>query len=172
VSVDLPVTAYLPNHYAPDLNQRIELYRRLAAAPDDARLDELRTEIADRFGRPLPQAAENLVRLARLKVRCVEAGIQTITTEGDLASLRLTEGLRLAGVAASRLRAALSPSTRIWLAMLNHDRVVISLRKADAETVFSRLEDALAVLGGLPLAEEAERHQRRMELVDGRSAAT
>jgi len=172
VSVDLPVTAYLPNHYAPDLNQRIELYRRLAAAPDDARLDELRTEIADRFGRPLPQATENLVRLARLKVRCVEAGIQTITTEGDLASLRLTEGLRLAGVAASRLRAALSPSTRIWLAVLNHNRVVISLRKADAEGVFSRLEDALAVLGGLPLAEEAERHQRRMELVDGRSAAT
>jgi hypothetical protein len=56
--------------------------------------------------------------------------------------------------------------------MLNHNRVVISLRKADAEAVFSRLEDTLAVLGELPLAEEAERHQRRMELVDGRSAAT
>ncbi|UCC67391.1 MAG: transcription-repair coupling factor [Armatimonadota bacterium] len=168
VSVDLPVQAYLPEDYAPDLNQRIELYRRLAAAPDHSHLDQLAEEIADRFGRPLSQPVEDLVRLARLKVRCASAGVQSITTDGYLASLLLTEGRRLPPPLANRLRMALPPKTRIWLALINHDRVVVSLRKADSEGLFSRLEQTLEALASLPLEEEARRHQRRLGLLDGR----
>jgi transcription-repair coupling factor (superfamily II helicase) len=168
VSVDLPVAAYLPHDYAPDLNQRIDLYRRLAGAPDHARLDELAGEIADRFGRPLPEPVQTLVRLARLKVRCADAGICAVSMDGNLACLRLAEDRRLTPAMARRLSRDLPPQIRIWLAMINHDRVVVSLRKADTEKVFSRLEETLAVLASLPLAEEAQRHQRREELVAGR----
>jgi transcription-repair coupling factor (superfamily II helicase) len=164
--VDLPVHAYLPDGYAPDLNQRIELYRRLAAAPDHTRLDDLADEIADRYGHPLPEPVEHLVRLARLKVRCASAGVQTISMDGNLASLLLTEGRRLTPAAAKRLRAALAPKMRIWLALVNHDRVVVSLRKADTERVFSRLEETLEALASLPLEEEARRHQRRADLIE------
>ncbi len=168
VSVDLPVPAYLPQEYAPDLNQRIELYRRLASAPDHESLDELSAEIADRFGRPLPRPVEMLVRLARLKVRCAVGGVQRIAMDGYLASLRLDEGRRLTPAMAQRLRRALPARTRIWVALVNHDRVVVSLRKADMEEIFVRLEETLGVLALLPLEQEARRHQRRAELVGGR----
>jgi transcription-repair coupling factor (superfamily II helicase) len=164
VAVDVPISAYLPEDYAPDLNQRIELYRRLAAAPDLQHLDELEEEIADRFGRPLPAAAQSLVRLARLKVRCAAAGVESIATEGNLASIRLAEGRRIAAALAKRLRGQLSAQIRIWLASVNHDRVVVSLRKADAEQVFQRLEQTLEALAVLPLAEEARRHAGRLRL--------
>jgi transcription-repair coupling factor (superfamily II helicase) len=168
VSVDLPVPAYLPQEYAPDLNQRIELYRRLASAPDHESLDELSAEIADRFGRPLPRPVEMLVRLARLKVRCAVGGVQRIAMDGYLASLRLEEGRRLTPAMVQRLRRALPARTRIWVALVNHDRVVVSLRKADMEEIFVRLEETLGVLASLPLEQEARRHQRRAELVGGR----
>jgi len=168
VSVDLPVPAYLPEDYAPDLNQRIELYRRLASAPDHAALDELSGEIADRFGQSVPQPVETLVRLARLKVRCATAGVQRISMEGDLASLRLREGRRLTPAMVQRLRRSLPARTRIWVALVNHDRVVVSVRKADTEEIFVRLEETLGVLSSLPLEEEARRHQRRAELVGRR----
>jgi hypothetical protein len=54
---------------------------------------------------------------------------------------------------------------RIWLALLNHDRVVVSLRKADTDATFSRLEETLDAMASLPLEEEARRHQRREELL-------
>jgi transcription-repair coupling factor (superfamily II helicase) len=168
--VDLPVHAYLPESYAPDLNQRIELYRRLAAAPDHSRLDDLSEEIADRYGHPLPEPVQHLVRLARLKVRCASAGVRTISIDGNLASLVLTEGRRLTPAATRRLRTALAPKTRVWLALVNHDRVVVSLRKADAEHAFSRLEETLDALASLPLEEEARRHQRRADLIEGASS--
>jgi hypothetical protein len=60
---------------------------------------------------------------------------------------------------------SLPPSTRIWLALLNHDRVVVSLRKAEADAVFSRLEVTLDAMAELPLDEEARRHQRREGLM-------
>ncbi len=56
VSVDLPVDAYLPPDYAPDLNQRIDLYRRLASAPDCGRVEMLEGEIGDRYGQPAARA--------------------------------------------------------------------------------------------------------------------
>jgi transcription-repair coupling factor (superfamily II helicase) len=165
VSIDIPVAAYLPEDYAPDLNQRIDLYRRLAGAPGQAGVDELAEEISDRLGRPLPAPAEALVRLAGLKVRCAVAGVEAITTEGNLASLRLSDTRRLTQAMQQQLRRSLPARIRIWLALLNHDRAVVSLRKADAEQVFVRLEETLKALTSLPLAEEARRHQRREELI-------
>ena len=53
---------------------------------------------------------------------------------------------------------------RIWIALLNHDRVVVSLRKADTDQVFSRLEAVLEGLASLPLEEAAKRQRRREEL--------
>jgi len=167
VSVDLPVSAYLPEAYAPDLNQRIELYRRLAAAPDEQRVERLAEEIADRFGRPLPNPVANLVRLAKLKARCAASGVARVSTEGQLIALHLIPGRRLTPELGLVLRRALRPEVRIWLAMVQHDRVIVSVRKADTEEVFGRLEETLAGLRDLPLEQEARKHQRRSELAAG-----
>jgi transcription-repair coupling factor (superfamily II helicase) len=155
VSIDLPVNAYLPDSYAPDLNQRIELYRRLAGAPDEERVEQLEAEMGDRFGGPLPRPVRNLVRLARLKVRCAEAGIYRVTTEGNLVLLLLAAGRRMPPLSRQRLRRSLPPEIRIWLALLEHDRLMVSIRNADAEGAFSRLEAVLDELGRLSRQEEA-----------------
>jgi transcription-repair coupling factor (superfamily II helicase) len=164
VSVDLPVAAYLPEDYAPDRNQRIDLYRRLADAPDEARLGELADEIADRFGSPMPEPVKNLVGLAGIKIRCAKAGVRRIAMEGNLAALVLTEDRRLSDQMVRKLRLSLSPEIRIWMALVGHDRAVVSLRKASTEQVFVRLQAVLRALADLPLEEEARRHQRRAQL--------
>jgi hypothetical protein len=102
-------------------------------------------------------------------VRCASAGVQTVTTDGYLVSLRLTDDRRLTPEAAKQLRSALPASTRIWLALMDHDRVIVSLRKADPDEGLLRLEETLDALASLPLAEEARRHRRRLDLVDGRA---
>ncbi len=56
VSLELPVDAYLPQDYAPDLNQRIDLYKRLASVTDERRVEML--EARDRGSlRPAGAAA-------------------------------------------------------------------------------------------------------------------
>jgi transcription-repair coupling factor (superfamily II helicase) len=164
VSIDVPVEAYLPADYAPDLNQRIDLYKRLATVTDERRVEMLEAEIADRFGRPVPEPVQSLLRLSRLKARCAAAGVQAVATEGSLATLRLSEEHRLTPALIMQLQRELPSKVRIWVAQALHDRVIVSLRKADLEALFGRLEQVLHQLALLPLAEEARRHQRRLEM--------
>ncbi len=67
VIVDLPVAAYFPRQYVPDMRTKIDLYRRLSRMTQEAELDEFRLELADRFG-ALPAPVEQLVQLARVRI--------------------------------------------------------------------------------------------------------
>jgi transcription-repair coupling factor (superfamily II helicase) len=77
-----PVAAYIPFRYIADARQRIEIYRKLAQATDQAGLKSLKQEMRDRFG-PLPPALELLLRVAELKVLASERGITVIEVQED-----------------------------------------------------------------------------------------
>ncbi|MGE2688661.1 transcription-repair coupling factor [Mycolicibacterium pulveris] len=67
VRIDLPVDAHLPQDYIGSDRLRLEGYRRLAAATDDAAVDAVVEELVDRYG-PLPAPAQRLVAIARLRL--------------------------------------------------------------------------------------------------------
>jgi transcription-repair coupling factor (superfamily II helicase) len=89
VRIDLPVDANLPPDYIPSDRLRLEGYRRLAAAADNAAIDSVVEELIDRYG-ALPETAERLVAVARLRLVCRVAGITEVSaTGGTGATLRL-----------------------------------------------------------------------------------
>jgi transcription-repair coupling factor (superfamily II helicase) len=73
----LPVAARLPDAYVSAVNQRLVLYKRLASCRDDSEIDRIRDELLDRYG-SLPDEAENLFEVIRLKIRARRLGISTI----------------------------------------------------------------------------------------------
>jgi len=72
--IELHVAALLPEDYVGDVHLRLALYQRIAAA-DATTLQDMTAELVDRFGE-LPEAARNLVQLARLRLRARELGIR------------------------------------------------------------------------------------------------
>jgi transcription-repair coupling factor (superfamily II helicase) len=81
VSVDLPLTAFLPEGYVPDGRHKVDVYRRISAAADVEVLREIGDELRDRFG-PLPDEAVRLIELRRLALWASGWGIETIRIEG------------------------------------------------------------------------------------------
>ena len=75
--VELRLPAFLPEAYVADVHVRLSLYKRIAAAADAAELDELEAELIDRFG-PLPSAAQNLLRIAKLKLSARALGVRRL----------------------------------------------------------------------------------------------
>jgi transcription-repair coupling factor (superfamily II helicase) len=75
--VELHVPAFLPDDYVSDVHVRLVLYKRIAAAQDNTAIDELTSELVDRFGE-LPPAGQNLLRVARLKLHARELGIRRL----------------------------------------------------------------------------------------------
>ncbi|HEY6005585.1 MAG TPA: TRCF domain-containing protein, partial [Anaeromyxobacter sp.] len=92
--VQLPVPAFIPDAYMPDVHQRLFFYKRLAQAASDEELDEIRAEIIDRCGDP-PEELDALcevmavkVRLRALSIRALEAGPgRLVFTLGETAAL-------------------------------------------------------------------------------------
>ena len=74
--------AYIPFDYIAEPRLRIEMYRKLAQANDAESLQQLSTEMMDRFG-PLPSAVEILLQVAALKLLAGEKGVTVIETRGD-----------------------------------------------------------------------------------------
>ncbi len=77
VRIDVPVDAHLPDGYVPGADQRLEAYRRLAAAVTPAQVEDVAAEWRDRFG-GFPPAAEALVDVARLRVEAIRIGLKEV----------------------------------------------------------------------------------------------
>ena len=75
--VELRVPSLLPEDYVGDVQVRLALYKRIAAAPDEDALDGMLVELTDRFGE-LPTAARNLLRTARLRLVARRLGLRRV----------------------------------------------------------------------------------------------
>ncbi|HWP23165.1 MAG TPA: transcription-repair coupling factor, partial [Candidatus Binatia bacterium] len=64
--IRLGISAYFPDDYIPDANQRLYFYKRLASLRDPAESEELKAEIIDRFG-PYTAVVENLFLVMNLR---------------------------------------------------------------------------------------------------------
>ena len=86
-TADLDVTANIDKRFVASGEQRMDLYRRMAAIRSKEDAEELLDEIVDRYGDP-PKGALNLIDIALLRARAAAAGIRDITQTGR--TLRLT----------------------------------------------------------------------------------
>ncbi len=75
--INIAVSAFIPQDYMPDIDQRLNMYRRLSRTGDADTLADLKTELIDRFG-PLPRSVSNLLLKVMLKIDAAAAGVQRL----------------------------------------------------------------------------------------------
>ena len=83
-TADLNVTANVDREYVSRGEERMDLYRRMAAIRTQEDADDLLDEIIDRYGDP-PKGVLNLIDIALLRAKAQQAGIQDIRQKaGDV----------------------------------------------------------------------------------------
>jgi transcription-repair coupling factor (superfamily II helicase) len=91
VSVNLPVSAFLPPEYVGSEMERLTLYRRLAGLDKVDELRDVEEEMRDRFGPP-PTEVLNLLTTVRLKILATAAKVHSVALDLETLSLRLETG--------------------------------------------------------------------------------
>ncbi len=89
-SADLVVNANIPERYVPSGEQRMDLYRRIAAVRSQADADDLMDEIIDRYGEP-PRPVIALIRVALLRGEASQAGILELAQKRGALQVTLAE---------------------------------------------------------------------------------
>ncbi len=64
--IQMGISAFLPEDYVQDVHRRLVLYKRISLASGPEDLQDLRAELTECYG-PLPQTAENLLRVIGLR---------------------------------------------------------------------------------------------------------
>ncbi len=82
VRVDLPIDAHVPHDYVDTERLRLDVYRKIAEAPDGAALDAVRDEVVDRYGEP-PTPVTNLLAVAAFRQACRRYGITEVSGAGN-----------------------------------------------------------------------------------------
>ncbi len=116
VSVDLPIAASIPADYIEDQDLRLRVYRRLADIRDEAQLEAVTQELADRFG-PLPSPVENLLFQLRVRILATRAGVTAIASENGqiVLTTQPTDEVNQADLGTKLGPGARTSKNRIWL---------------------------------------------------------
>ena len=92
VAVDITINAYIPESYIPSANQRIDMYKRIAAIETEDDEFEVQDELTDRFG-DMPKSVLNLIAVAGLKPVAADIGCNEIIEKGRTVTLKFNEGI-------------------------------------------------------------------------------
>ena len=75
--ISLGTTVLIPEDYIPDLTSRLSIYRRIASLQTEDDMNQMMTELVDRFGR-IPESVHNLLQVVELKQLCRRANVLKI----------------------------------------------------------------------------------------------
>ena len=90
VQLSLGIALRIDESYISEENQRLRMYKRIAGVDSDRALEEVRSELEDRYG-PLPASVEHLLQAARLRIECEKIGVAQVDRKRDQLHIRFTE---------------------------------------------------------------------------------
>ncbi len=131
-TLSLGLDVRIPENYIPSENLRLRTYKRISSVASEEEKQDVRRELADRFGAP-PATVENLLEYAVLKSMCERLRISAVERQGNRIAIRFhaetpLDPATLVKVVRSRKGIKLDPSGVLWLETTRGESVPGALR--------------------------------------------
>jgi transcription-repair coupling factor (superfamily II helicase) len=131
-TLSLGLDVRIPENYIPSENLRLRTYKRISSIATEVEKQDVRRELADRFGAP-PATVDNLLEYAVLKSMCERLRISAVERQGNRIAIRFhaettLDPATLVKVVRSRKGIKLDPSGVLWLETTRGESVPGALR--------------------------------------------
>jgi len=140
-TLQLPVSAFIPEDFVVDPHHRLSLYKRLTACNQVGELALLHGEIQDRYGHP-PEPVERLLEVMQLRVHAKRLRLASIDVHGPSVTITLGPKAAISDGAIHQLMDRLKKRLR-FLSPLSFE---IRMPNEDWPVIFSELNTALQSL--------------------------
>ena len=144
-TLQLPVSAFIPEPYVTDPHHRLSLYKRLTACNQVGELAILHGEIQDRYG-PAPEPVERLLEVMQLRTHAKRLRLASLDVHGQSVTIVFQPKATIPEPAVHRLMDQLKKR----LKFLSPVSFEISMRQSDWPSLFSELN---AILQSLDLCD-------------------
>jgi len=99
VTIELPLTAYIPDNYIVNAKEKINVYQKLSSVDNAEYLGEIKEELVEEYGK-LPKEVSNLFHVIELKILAKKAGIAQVKAE----SVYLSKGKEIVLLMSTRVK--------------------------------------------------------------------
>lgn len=140
-TLQLPVSAFIPEQYVADPHQRLSLYKRLTACGQVGELALLHGEIQDRYGSP-PEPVERLLEVMQLRTHAKRLRLASIEIHDQTVKIVFHPKAVIPETSAHRLMDQLKKRLR-FLSPISFE---IQMRHGDWPSLFSELNAILQTL--------------------------
>jgi len=86
--------AFIPDDYIENPHQRLSIYKRLSGVQSDGDVEDMRSELEDRYG-PLPEPVSNLLEVLRVKPILGRMGVRAFDFDGKRVTLTFDKGSKV-----------------------------------------------------------------------------
>lgn len=141
--IHLKVSAYIPERYIADIEQRYIMYRRIAQQSRDSAQPEadLREELTDRYGQ-LPDEVSNLFKVVAIKKTLIPLRIEKLEKgPGNLVFSFMTDT-----PVKPELLLSLVAESHQWLRLTPDGRLIVTAETKNDQQLFKTIEDVIAEL--------------------------
>ncbi|MEO6907962.1 MAG: TRCF domain-containing protein, partial [Abditibacteriaceae bacterium] len=148
-TVDIPLSAYLPEDYIPSEADRLEMYQKLSnlTNPDD--IGAVRAELRDRFGL-LPMPVNQLLRVCTIRLYLQYAVLRGITHHNGEVIIRTKNGDQFTDADMSaayvKLNKAADQRTLVNITFRQKEGLVFNANALNESTLLRLVEVACAAL--------------------------
>ncbi|MDR2717555.1 MAG: transcription-repair coupling factor [Treponema sp.] len=92
--LELEYSGFIPDSYIDSAQEKMEIYKMIAAIRDKGELERVYAALLDRFG-PLPDEAASLLALAEIRIICRELAVSSLRERGGLVRIEFAKVSRV-----------------------------------------------------------------------------
>jgi len=141
--LNLGLNVRIPEEYVAEENQRLRMYKRVAAVESEDQLADVRQELQDRYGAP-PAPVLHLLEYAALRLVCRRLGVAAIERRRDSVQVKFAEDTAIEPEKLARFVAG-EPGAQFTPAGV----LKFSLKSTQPEEVLARLRSLLEALAAV-----------------------
>jgi len=92
--LELEYSGFIPDSYIDTPQEKMEIYKMIAAITDKEGLERVYSELLDRFG-PLPDEAASLLALAEIRIICRQLAVSSLKEKGGVVKIEFAKVSRI-----------------------------------------------------------------------------
>jgi transcription-repair coupling factor (superfamily II helicase) len=146
--LNLGIALRIDESYVPEENQRLRLYKKIAGAATEAAINEVRSEMEDRYG-SLPDATVYLLEAAQLRLECERMGVAQVDRKRGELQIRFTEN---AAVDPAHLMQLVARNARRGAQFTPQGLLKLPLKASRPDEVLLEIRELLSNLAPAPVS--------------------
>jgi transcription-repair coupling factor (superfamily II helicase) len=146
--LNLGIALRIDESYVPEENQRLRLYKKIAGAATESAINEVRSEMQDRYGN-LPDATVYLLEAAQLRLECERLGIAQVDRKRGELQIRFTEN---AAVDPAHLMRLVARNAKRGAQFTPQGVLKLPLKASRPDDVLLEIRELLATLAPAPVS--------------------